>query len=102
MNLVLPETAKLIRLGRETPDKKRPLKVILPTKQEALQAFKCKKILEEDQTGIYMKNDRTEAQRKLLREILTELQKQKAEGKTNLIIKYINGAPKIVEKVEKN
>ena len=101
MNLRLPKTTNIFRLGRETADKKRPLKVILPTKEESLKALKNRKIVKDDRSGIYMKNDQTEAQREFLKNVLTGLEKQKAQSKTNLIIKYLNGVPKIIEKAEK-
>ncbi|CAH0561708.1 unnamed protein product [Brassicogethes aeneus] len=79
MNLRLPEMAKVYRLAKERADRKRPLKVILPTKEEALSALKYRKVLEENQTGIYIKSDQTEVQRKFLKKLLAELEKLKAE-----------------------
>lgn len=102
MTLTLSEPAKIFRLGKEMPGKKRPIKVILPNREEALKALKNRKKLEENETNIYMKPDQTETQRKYLKRILADLEAQKQEGKTNLVVRYVNGMPTIVEKREKN
>ena len=102
MNLSLPPTAKIFRLGRETPDKKRPIKVVLASSHEAWKALKNKKILEQNAHGVYIKADQTETQRKYLKQVIAELENQKKAGRQNIIIKYINGIPKIIEKHEKN
>lgn len=102
MNLSLPEEAKIFRLGREMPDKKRPIKVVLPSREEAIKVLKSKKNLEEKVENVYIKSDKTETQRKYLKQVMADLEKQKTEGRLNLIIRYVNGTPKIVEKVAKN
>lgn len=102
LNLVLSDTTKVFRLGTREQNRKRPLKVVLTTKTEAINALKCKKKLEENFPGKYMKNDQTENQRKYLKQVLAELEKQKSEGKTNIIIKYVKGIPTILEKPSKN
>lgn len=43
IDLTLPDTARIFRLGNEGPDKKRPVKVILPNREAALKALKKQK-----------------------------------------------------------
>lgn len=102
MNLRMPENARVFRLGSEAPNKKRPIKVLLSSRHEALEALKKRKILEDNVPGVYLKCDQTENQRKYLRQVLADLEQKKNEGKLNLIIKYVNGIPRITEKIAKN
>lgn len=102
MQLSLPENTKIFRLGHYSADKKRPVKVILPTKAHAVQALKCRKSIE-DKTGMYMKSDQTPVQRRYLRQVVEKLENEKKEGKQNLILRYINDVPTIItKKITKN
>ena len=87
---------KLMRLGKYDPQKVRPIKVIFPTKEEALKILKQKNKLSKD-NEVYIKSDQTTEQRKYLKSVIQELEDRKVKGEINLKIKYILGTPKIVK-----
>lgn len=88
------DTLKCTRIGVPTENKKRPIKLTFPTKQEALQVVRLKSKLNE--TGVYIKYDQTPNQRDYLRRVIQELEKRKQSGEENLRIKYINSIPTII------
>lgn len=97
LNEELPTDAKIIRIGNHSEDKRRPIKIILASRQEAIQILKKKAALEQVNSGIYMKSDQTPAQRKYLKEILVELDSRKNNGEKGIKIKYIKGIPTIIK-----
>ena len=93
-----PTRIRLHRLGQYDQNKKRPIKVIFPTKEEAYQILRNKDTLDGD--GKYIKYDQTTAQRQYLKQTLEELEERQKNGEQNLKIKYINSVPRIIKQRE--
>lgn len=88
------EHIKLHRLGRFSKDKVRPVRVIFPSKEEALRVLRARKNL--PQQDVYIKYDQTPSQREFLRGLVAELKRRQQCGEENLRIKYIGGIPRII------
>lgn len=87
---------KIIRVGKKTDNKIRPIKVILRDSSLASQALKNKnKLLPTDPK---IGPDQTIMQRDQLKKVKEELTKRQQKGEKNLIIKFISGTPKIIQK----
>lgn len=88
---------RVSRIGKPNNNKARPIKVELATKEEALLILRNKrKIPNEPYPNIKFKNDRTPKQIAELSRLYRELAQRKEAGE-NVIIKYINNQPRIVE-----
>lgn len=94
---------KATRLGKTNGNKPRILKVSFPTPSQARTALRNKKKLNNTQfSNVSMSDDKTPKQVQYLRD-LREILKQKIDsGDNNLTIKYIKGAPQIVDASPKN
>lgn len=92
---VSPDGVRVHRLGAYSAEKRRPIRVEFPERGLALRVLKCKSKL--DSNGVYIKSDKTNAQRKYLKQIVEELNERKTKGEENLRIKYINNVPKIIK-----
>lgn len=90
------EQIKMHRLGRYGEDKVRPVKVIFPSKEEALKVLRAKHDIQRQ--NIYIKYDQTPSERAFLRDLTVELQRRTQNGEANLGIKYIDGIPRIIRK----
>ncbi|KAJ8685084.1 hypothetical protein QAD02_020877 [Eretmocerus hayati] len=86
------------RLGKQSASSQhtRPLKVFLKSSDEVIWAMKQFKSL----TGknISCKRDKTLSQRTQLKCLYNELNNRKSKGELNLIIRYVNNIPRIVQK----
>lgn len=86
-----------IRLGKpRTNGSPRPLKVILENNADTLTILKSYKKLLPEETNIHITFDKTPIQRENMKRLQTELEQRKNNGDSDLIIKYINGSPKII------
>lgn len=86
-----------IRLGKpRTNGSPRPLKVILENNADTLTILKNYKKLLPEQSNIHITSDKTPLQRENMKRLQTELEQRKQNGESDLIIKYINGSPKIM------
>lgn len=89
---------KAFRLGKPTPQKIRPLKVVFSSPSIALNILSQKKFVNLP-NSISISSDRTQSQRDYMQHLRSELEeRQKTED--NLIIKYINSVPKIVKNLK--
>ncbi|KAF5283665.1 hypothetical protein FQR65_LT13789 [Abscondita terminalis] len=89
------EPVKLIRLGKVS-SKRRPIKVCFADKDSAIIVLKAVRTMG---TGnIKFSSDRTQSQRDYLKSLYEELHRRKSEGETNLLIKYVNGNPFVLNK----
>lgn len=86
---------KIFRIGKYAEGKPRPVKIVFPSKEEALQVFKLRRNLP-DKEGVYIKRDQTQNQRLYLKQVLAELEDRKKKGQQDLTIRYINSVPKIM------
>lgn len=87
---------KIHRIGRPESGKIRPVKIVFQNKATALQILKQKKKLDNIQ-GRYIKGDLTLMQRKILKNVVAELQRRTESGEKDLKIKYFNSIPKIIQ-----
>lgn len=92
---------KLYRLGKKDTNKTRPIKIELPDKYQARTVLQNKGIPYEN-VIIKTKNDLTMLQRQEVQNLWKELEDRKSKGENNLIIKYINNRPKILNNIPKN
>jgi hypothetical protein len=84
------------RLGKPnstTSDKPRPIKVALSNATEVFKILRSQSNLRTSSqwADIRIASDRTSMQRNHMSKLRNELQKRKAEGENDLIIKYIKG-----------
>lgn len=82
---------KIIRLGPKE-NNPRPLKVILNSKEDALQILKNKK----DFNQVNIQSDRTPAERSHLKKLRDTMNERMAAGEQGLTIRYRRGRPEIV------
>jgi hypothetical protein len=100
VEVLSPEkVVRLQRLGTRQKDKTRPLKITFVTGEDAKAVLYNKSRLPK---SIKVKQDYTDIQREHIRKTWSELERRKANGEENIVIKYINGAPKIVKGWKKN
>lgn len=88
-----------IRLGKYVANKNRNLKVILDSSKTAKNILKNRNSIIGDHKIF---SDQTPTQRKVIGELRAELSQRQQNGETSLVIKYIKGAPKIVNDASKN
>lgn len=88
------DNIKIMRLGVKRQGTTRPLKVILNSKEDALDIiknkFKCRNPIKID-------HDRTPKQRKHLQDLKEQLKSLHESGLRDKTIRYINGIPKITD-----
>ncbi|KAK2577881.1 hypothetical protein KPH14_012828 [Odynerus spinipes] len=83
-----------MRIGRKTPDRVRPVRVTLSSKQEVQEILKHKfKYV----GPVKIFQDRTEKQRAHLDRLRQELKSLINSGVTSKTIRYVNGTPRIVD-----
>lgn len=89
------ENLKVIRLGRFTPNKSRPIKVILDNEELVKQIIrKAKDMRRHDQfKGIFVSYDKTPRQMDQYQQVKRNLNERLSNGETNLRIMYVNGNP---------
>lgn len=90
---------RVFRLGAYNENRIRPIKVLFPTKDEALKVLRNKNKVPEGALW-YIKYDQTSMERAHLKQVLATLEERKIKGETNLKVKYMNGVPKIVKGLE--
>lgn len=101
-NRVNCDGLKAIRLGAAKPQRgapPRPLKVILNSKNDALEVLRNKKKLGKPSS---VKGDLTPMQREYLTYLRDELNKRVSGGELDITIKYVRGQPTIVKMPPKN
>lgn len=85
---------KTSRIGKYNANKDRSIKVYLDSPATAKEILKNKDKISHKDVKIF--SDRTPAQQLYMKELKKELLTRKENGEQDLIIKYINGHPKIV------
>lgn len=83
-----------IRLGKPSQSP-RPMKLIFARRSSAITVLKNAKNLP---VGIKVKNDLTPYQREYLKGLREDLENRIQNGESDLTIKYVNNAPKIIKK----
>lgn len=92
---------KAFRLGKPRSDgKPRPIKVILKTKQNALNILKNGSKLKDNNlfSNVYIRSDKTPCQQAFERKVRSELKARTDNGENDLFIKYTNNVPSISKK----
>lgn len=92
---VYDKVVSVQRLGRREPGKKRPVKVVLKSRQDAISTLKNKSKARKE---VRLYDDKTPLQRQELQQLRDVLKMRIEKGETNITIKYVKGAPKIVQK----
>ncbi|KAK7866688.1 hypothetical protein R5R35_003230 [Gryllus longicercus] len=78
------------------PPRERPIKVTFPNSEQALFILRNKK--NKISNDIRIGSDKTRIQREYFKQLLTRLNAEEEKGNSNLIIKYIDGIPKLIDK----
>lgn len=86
---------KQYRIGKYDVDRVRPVKVVFPSKEEAIKVLRVKNKLSSQ--GVYIKYDQTPSQRAFLKDLMAELHRREQSGERDIAISYYNGIPKIVK-----
>jgi hypothetical protein len=89
-----PKPNKIIRLGKYKPDMSRLLKVCFDSTDVTRQLLRNRSKLPET---VKLFADQTPSQKAYLQSLKEELKRREDDGEQNLIIKYINGRPKILQ-----
>lgn len=95
----IPNPIKIFRIGKYDPRKNRSIKVCFDVAGPAKQLLRNKGSLSKE---IRMFSDQTPNQINFLKSLQEELKLRERKGEEGLTIKYINGAPKIVQLNAKN
>ena len=90
------ENLSFHRVGKYNDGKNRPIKITLPTKEEALALLKTKSRIPKDAT-YYLKSDRTKMEKDFLKKVVDELNDRKTRGEQDIKIRYYNNIPRIVK-----
>jgi hypothetical protein len=88
------DNIKISRIGREDPEKIRPIKVTFSDCVDARHLLQNSRIIK---GGIRAKPDMTMKQREQLRTLWKEVEDRRAAGEENLTVKFFNSFPKIVQ-----
>ena len=102
LNQIIPDynidNLKIHRIGRRSDTRARPIKITLNDEREVLQFIRnAKKLKNLNQfKNISISFDRTPRQMEFYKQVKSELNRRAANGETNLIIRHVNGIPKIV------
>lgn len=88
------ERAPVIRLGKPNSNKPRPIKIILKSRESALEILRSQKKLMNSK--IRIKSDLTPMQREYLRSLGEQLEERRKKGERDITIKYVRGVPKII------
>ncbi|KAK5639602.1 hypothetical protein RI129_012094 [Pyrocoelia pectoralis] len=92
------EPIKVIRLGKTKNDVPRPTKVIFKSEETAIDFLKHGRSIVMNEKEVKVRSDLTPNQRDQLKYLNEELQARTQSGEKDLVIKYINGVPKIMKK----
>lgn len=94
------KTEKIVvsRIGRETADRMRPVKVVFSETTEARAVLRNNRLLGD---GVRARADMTLKQREQLKAMWKEVEDRKVEGAEDLTVKFFDSVPRIV-KVPKN
>lgn len=95
------------RLGKATPNKTRPLKVMLKSQSDALELLRNfssdhLKTVDDKFLDVRVSRDRTPQESKHLNDLRDQLKSRQSKGENNITIRYINGIPSIVKSMPKN
>lgn len=89
----------VLRIGKLIPNKPRPLKLSFKKPETAKLVLRKSAALKNTQhRNIYINSDKTQSQQQYYRNLKEELNARKSNGEPNLVIKYVNDIPKIVQK----
>lgn len=99
INNTCPKPARSIRLGKYNPNKNRPIKVYFNEPTTPRELLRNKLQLPDN---IKMYADQTPAQKQYWLSLREDLKKRTDNGEKDLIIKYINGTPKITKNNDVN
>lgn len=84
------------RIGKKNKNGARALKIVLEDAQDALFLIRNKSKIDKKRK-VYLAADQTPMQLSQLKSLKDELATRSERGENNLILKYINGQPRIVE-----
>jgi hypothetical protein len=105
LNIPLLTYSKLLRIGKIVSDTS-PVKVFFNSSADALQVLQNIKSAKKSNMlpppHISIVRDKTKWERDSLHAAYTDLERRKADGETDLIVKYVNGIPKAVKPLSKN
>ncbi|VEN42330.1 unnamed protein product [Callosobruchus maculatus] len=90
------EDREAVKLGKNSSNRARPIKVILKTSGEAKQVLRDRNLIKTP--GIKIYGDQTKAQREYFKKIKAELERIVADGDNTKTIRYINNVPTIASK----
>ena len=86
---------KVIRLGKASPSKCRPLRMVLESSQQCHEIMRYKKKLSE--LDFIINYDKTKLQQEIYKRVANELRDRLNNGEKNIKMIYKNGSPTIVQ-----
>lgn len=95
-DLAAEKILKVLRLGKKNENRPRPLKVVFSDSRVAKEVLVSGNKMA-NRHAYKIKNDLTVMQRDCISRVVTELNRRKAEGEENLILKYRNNMPFIAK-----
>lgn len=95
------------RVGKATPNKPRPLKVMLKGQSDALEILRNfssdhLKTVDDMLHHVKVSRDRTPQEIKHLNDLRDQLKSRQDKGEKDITIRYLNGIPSIVKTIPKN
>lgn len=99
LQLAVPDPVqptRLIRLGKYTDGKSRPLKACFETPGEAKTILRNKSAINREISSVRIYSDETPWQKKNMQQLRKNLKRRTEAGEKDLTIKFLQGMPKIV------
>lgn len=99
---VVLDVCAAVRVGKKTPNKPRPLKIVLDNETNArllIRSFTSETATQLDQlfSSVKVSRDRTPREMQYFKTLASELEKRKSAGEKDLTITYKNNVPQIVK-----
>lgn len=91
------DPTKVMRLGKYSSDKCRPIKACFAAADTAQSILRRKSTIDSEEKGIKIFYDLTPCQKNQIDNVRKELQSRIDKGEKDLTIKYIKGTPKIIQ-----
>lgn len=85
------------RIGRKNKNGYRSMRVTLHNAEDVRKVIRSKRNIDKSQK-VFIDNDLTSQQRENLNNLKNEIKVRQQNGEQNLILKYVNGTPRIVSK----
>lgn len=96
------EPIKILRLGKYSDKKSRPIKACYETSETAKKVLRNSTAINKATKKIKIYSDETPQQKENMKKLRDELKQRTDDGEGDLTIKYIKGTPRIIKQESKN